>query len=93
MFDNKIDWVTSLECCRVRREARGVANDSELVYIQGRAQAMICREADQASVQVRRVSLGVADGSARAELSALKADKFRLIPARTEVIRLPAARS
>jgi hypothetical protein len=39
MFDNKIDWVTHLESRCVRREACVSGQDSEGVYIQGRAQA------------------------------------------------------
>jgi len=31
MFDNEIDWVTCLECCRVRREARLATRDSKHV--------------------------------------------------------------
>ena len=60
MFDNEIDWVTHLENWLLRREARKLEQDSEGVYIQGRAQAMSYREITQASVQVRRVSLGEA---------------------------------
>ena len=40
MFDNEIDWVTHLESRLVRREAHGLEQVSEGVYIQGRAQAM-----------------------------------------------------
>ena len=40
MFDNEIDWVTHLESWRVRREACVSEQDSEGVYIQGRAQAI-----------------------------------------------------
>jgi hypothetical protein len=59
MFDNKIDWVTHLENWPVRREAHRLVQDSRGVYIQGRAQAMRDRKlVSQASVQVRRVSLG-----------------------------------
>jgi hypothetical protein len=60
MFDNEIDWVTHLESRQIRREAHTSEQDSEGVYIQGRAQAMSYREITQASVQVRRVSLGEA---------------------------------
>jgi hypothetical protein len=58
MFDNEIDWVTWLECRQARREARQAAKDSRHVYIQGRAHASYCKLVTQASVQVRRVSLG-----------------------------------
>ena len=58
MFDNEIDWVTRLECCEsaVRRAKRRKIR--ERIHTRpstSNESAMI-----QASVQVRRVSLGVA---------------------------------
>ena len=65
MFDNKIDWVKRIESVPAqvgRREAFGFWAKIALnvALIQGRAQAMsYCKLMTQASVQVRRVSLGV----------------------------------
>jgi hypothetical protein len=63
MFDNEIDWVTRLERWRVRREACEPQVILRTRLIQGRAHAIPLKR-DQASVQVRRVSLGVRLGSA-----------------------------
>jgi hypothetical protein len=65
IFDNKIDWVTRLKRSLIRREARRVGSYLQTRLIQGRAHAMsYCKLITQASVQVRRVSLGVRLGSA-----------------------------
>ena len=64
IFDNKIDWVTRLKRSLIRREARRVGSYLQTRLIQGRAHASQRKLLTQASVQVRRVSLGVRLGSA-----------------------------
>jgi hypothetical protein len=60
MFDNEIDWVTCSGVRFHRREAPGEANDSEHVKYKAEHMQMSNRKLIvQASVQVRRVSLGV----------------------------------
>jgi len=59
MFDNEIDWVMRLEMLQVRREARErrkILNTFE--YKAEHKHVSWCKLLTQASVQVRRVSLG-----------------------------------
>jgi hypothetical protein len=60
MFDNEIDWVTCSGVRFRRREAQGKAIDSEHVKYKAEHMQMSDQKLmTQASVQVRRVSLGV----------------------------------
>ena len=61
MFDNEIDWVTRLECCEpaVRRAKRRKIRER----IHTRPSTSLESVMIQASVQVRRVSLGVVTGT------------------------------
>ena len=73
MFDNEIDWVMRLEMLRVRREAREprkILNTFE--YKAEHKHVSWCKLLTQASVQVRRVSLGVWRLHARARKASLR---------------------
>ena len=92
MFDNEIDWVMRLEMLTwpaVRRvERRKFLNTFE--YKAEHKQLSSSKTGIQASVQVRRVSLG---DLATARVSAEDHTQRRRIgylPTRTEAIRLPA---
>jgi len=65
MFDNEIDWVTCLESCRFRREAQpGGASLQMRLNTRPSTSNELLKLVTQASVQVRRVSLGVMVSSA-----------------------------
>ena len=73
MFDNEIDWVMRLEMLQVRREARErrkILNTFE--YKAEHKQLSSSKTGIQASVQVRRVSLGVWRLHARARKASLR---------------------
>ncbi len=77
MFDNEIDWVTRLECSRVRREACEAAQDPRAYTYKAEHKLRVEQDETQASVQVRRVSLGVAARThVNAIVVALKANNW-----------------
>ena len=77
MFDNEIDWVTRLECSSVRREACEGAQDPRAYTYKAEHKLRVEQVKTQASVQVRRVSLGVAARThVNAIVVALKANNW-----------------